>query len=336
MKWPITVVFLVLFAGVAFLYYYLVPSESIVVKKQAVISQQLLVLEKGDKLTKIRIEREKEKSAVLVRQDDKWSIEEPVVYPADPLITDGLGVALLVTAKERKLLREKDWSEYGLANPTMKIGVQTQNHPEWKVLAFGDKAAYGNFVYARWEGEEEYFLVTADLKKAFDRSLYSLRYKRAFRTPLNEIRKIRVKTSEGEYEFTKQDAKWYWMEPVSLLGEEARKEFVDDLLLLTRELAIKDFLDNDKRSPSLFGISSISPSISVWNAENKVEFLRLGKEVLKRDSFLAQKEGEDIMLLVARGNVKRIFEIVQAMTDEGMKKDAAEANPLPTAKDEVA
>ncbi len=328
MKTSVTLIISGLFILVTAAYFYLLPAGSgLPDGKQDPVAMQLLVLGKGDKITKIKIEKKGQPAIVLGREEENWNIEEPVKYLADPMLADGLSVALIVSVKERKLKKEKDWKEYGLENPEIKVGVQTALDKSWRTLLLGDSAPIGHFVYARWEGENEYFLINADLKKAFNRTLYSLRFKQFFQTPLAEVRKLRIKTPDGDYEFTKQDAKWYWMEPVSLLGEPASKEQVDDLLMLLRELGIKAFLDDEKRSPSLFGVSSISPQITIWGTKNNVESIRVGREEATKDAFYGQRENDPLLLLVARPNIKGVFEIVKAMANDSMKRFQAESAP---------
>lgn len=334
MKTSITLIISGLFVLVSGAYFYLMPAGGGPQNgRPDPVAMQLLTLEKGDRIAKIKIEKKDQPAIVLSREGEDWKIEEPVSYPADQMLADGLSVAMIVSVKERKLPREKgkSWKEYGLEDSAIKVGVKTAMNDTWRVLFFGDSAAIGNFVYARWEGENEYFLVNADLKKAFDRTVYSLRFKQFFRTPLADVRKIRIKTLDGDYELTKQDDKWYWMDPVSLLGEAASKEQVDDLLMLLRELGIKDFLDKETRSVSLFGISNISPQITLWGAKTNVESIKVGLEVPTKDAFYGQREGDPLLLLVARANIKGVFAIIKAMADESMKRfQAASAEPAET------
>ena len=336
MKSSTTAVISLLFVTVAGAYYYFNPEDSARSRPEILHSTRILPLAEKEEISRIEIHPPKKSagppslaaenagqknSLVLEKKGGKWRLASPVSYAADPVVSEGLETALLVSTKARRLFREKDWSEYGLGNPAFKIGVGIEPGGKNRVLALGDVSPVAEQIYARWEGEEEYFLVDANLKKAFDKSLYSLREKRIFRRPLEEAAKVHVKTFSGDYELARQKDSWYWLEPIVILGEPAADSAVREILEGISGLYIKEFLDGTKKKDRELGLSGLGPSISVWGKGKDPEVLWAGREAAGRDGFFARRQDEGVVLLVASGNLRAFFEKVE--------KSAPHPNPLP-------
>ncbi|MBN1688658.1 MAG: DUF4340 domain-containing protein [Candidatus Omnitrophica bacterium] len=334
MKPSVTIVFTLLFFVVLGAYLYLgaprpakhakeitpvsnIPEEAI--KKSS--SMQLLPIAEDDEITAIQIQNlEKKENVTLKRENEGWKISYPVEYPADSLIVDGLIAALTISNKARRLVPEQDWEEYGLEKPELKIGIETKKLDKRLYLYLGDTTPVGDFVFARWEGENEYFLLSANFKKAFQKSIYSLRMKRVFRLPFAKMAKMHVRTTTGDFEIAHHDDKWFWMEPIPILGERVPKEKVDDLFARVQDLHIKDFLDQEPHSKHELGFSLLGTAITLWVDDQHSEMLYLGNEVPTRDSFYAMREGEDVYFLVARPNIRALFELIEALAQETMQK----------------
>jgi len=312
MKFSVTLVFTLLFAVVVMVYARLMPPQEPEMPLEPPPVMKLLPLESGDEITGIEIRDFKENQTIaMARENEEWFLTYPVRYPAEQLLARGLVHALTLSSKARRLIPEKDWDEYGLENPAMKIGVRTRNYDEMKYLLFGDKSPVGNFIFARWEKENEYFLLNAQLKPAFERTVYSLREKRVFRIPESEVQKIRIKLGDRVYEMVKRANAWLWMEPIPLLGVEIDPNFVGELTEHLRELYIKDFLDTENKSSREMGFSLAGSLIRVTGISGESDELQLGSELPSRDAFYARRENENVYFLVARGNIRGLFEIVE-------------------------
>jgi hypothetical protein len=234
MRFSTTAIFLLLFAAVAGVYVYLTGLEAREKKSAQALrveSLQLLPLEDDDEIDWLHVRNaENNVSATLARENGQWMIVQPVRYAADPVVAEGFVTALRLSTKARRLTREKEWGEYGLDTPALKIGVGKKKDRKRRNLLMGDLSPVGHFVYARWEEEEEYFLLNADLKRVFDQTLYGMRMKRVFRVPLKKVTRVTVQTVSGNYEISKLDNQWYWVEPAAILGEELRKRDLDYFL----------------------------------------------------------------------------------------------------------
>lgn len=276
----------------------------------------------------------KNETVTLEKKDNDWVMIYPVKYPAETVAVQGLVTALKLSGRARRLIPEKDWEEYGLLKPNIKIGIQTEEGKARRYLYIGDESPVGPFAYARWEGEEEYFLIQRDLKRAFDRTVYSLRLKQVFRVPLKDVSKMRLRSMDQEYEVEKRaDGSWYWLEPIPLLGKPLAKRYVDQIVSQYGDLYVKEFLDNEKKSPEELGFGILSPWIKLWGSDKKkpAEQITIGQELAPRDSFVGRREGEKGYFLVARENVRKLFQIFETMSQEALNPQpetpAVDASP---------
>jgi hypothetical protein len=330
MKTSVTLTFTALFIGVAAVYwYYGNPLNTLKPEPPAASepgSLKLLDLEK-DAMTFIQIQKPETKETVTIeREGENWVIKYPISYLADNMMINGLSTALRVSNKARRLVREKGWEEYGLLKPQLKIGVEAQGLSKRKYLLLGDQSPVAETIFARWEDEEDYFLLDSRLKESFDRSIYSLREKRLIRLSLNDLQKIHVRTFTEGYELALENSEWYWTEPVSRLGKKITREQMYEILMALRELYVKEFLDGQPVQEVERGFTVAGPHIQVWDKAGKTSTVRIGREVAEHDAFYGLIDGEQVVLEIARGNIQKVFGIFEAAL-----QDAAAA-PAPVVK----
>lgn len=348
-----TVLFIFILAAAGF--YFLNPGEA--PKVPEVPAKEIMKVMPLDEKSPVRWLQVqnliKNETVTLEKKNEEWLMIYPVKYPAETVAVQGLITALKLSGRARRLLPEKDWEEYGLLKPNIKIGIQTEEGKARRYLYLGDDSPVGPFAYARWEGEEEYFLIQRDLKRAFDRTVYSLRLKQVFRVPLKDVSKMRVRSMDQEYEVEKRADGWYWLEPIPLLGKPLAKRYVDQIVSQYGDLFVKEFLDDEKKSKEELGFGILSPWIKLWGRnptvsarsqdpegpvlagtdKNKAaEQITIGQELAARDSFIARREGENGYFLVARENVRKLFQIFETMSQEALnptpEETAAEAKAL--------
>ncbi len=314
MKTSITLTSLALFGVVAGIYWYMQPLESPVSEPVAPETGEdfLANQTEGDIVLMQLQDSAKKQTITLERIRSEWFLKYPVFYPADPMMAEGLASAIRLSRKARRLVPEKGWAEYGLERPSLKIGIRQSRSARRRYLYLGDLSPVSPHVYARWDREGEYFLVDQDLKKAFDRSVYSLRQKRVFRTPLAGVAKIRVRTRLGEeYELALQKDRWVWMEPVELLGAPVDPQTAEEIFRHIQALYVKEFLDDETLWPETLGLSPWGPRVQVSPQSGLAEVIDLGSEVKDRDAVYAQRQGEPALLLISREHIQRLFEIAK-------------------------
>lgn len=312
MKTSVTVTFTLLFLAVAGIFFYMNPFSQKVEKTPEAGLLRLLPFDEEASIQWIQIQQpEKRETITLERKDGKWMMKFPLEYPADPLLTEGLLTALKISKKARRLAREKSWEEYGLLLPAVKVGVEAEGGKKRQYLLLGDKSPVSEHIFARWESEPEYFLLDAQFKSAFDRSVYSLREKRIFRDAMNEAVKIRGRSFGGaEFEITQHDDHWFWTEPVGLLGKAIPDPQALEILLKLRDLYIKEFLDKGKQSFENYRISRTGPSLKIW-FKDKPQIFWIGSQSGEKDLYYGALEGEKTVLEISKDNIDTFFRLIE-------------------------
>ncbi len=333
MKPSLLIIFTLLFLAV--LGIYVVVDNTAVVTQEAKVEEHqeavsLLNLDEGDFLTRIQIRSAQNQQVfALAKKEDRWMIVDPIEYPADPMLAGGIETALTVAEKVRSLKRDKTWTEYGLDKPGLEVAIRTQKKPQDRILYFGGMSPTSNLVYARWsDSQNEFFLLSVEMKAALSQSLYSLRSKKIFDLAGRSIAKIRIQTPNGDFEISRHQDKWFWMEPIPILGEFVDVEDFKNLWSNIDQLYVKEFYDDPFVDISKFGIREGCPSIAVFEEgkeDTAAHVLQVGSEIKTQDSFYAKRKDLDSPYLVSATNLAAVFSGIQKMANKLKPK---EKNPL--------
>jgi len=318
MKFSVTLVFFLLFMVVAYCYIHFTPVDAVKVADTAALVR-VLPLEEGDHVIGIRIRHKEGGLLHLEKKGQEWVIESPFQDTADGAAVEGLVAALTLSAKARRLIPDKGWEEFGLKDPELAIGVRSGKRPEWRALAFGDTAPVGDYVYARWEGENEYFLVDSNVKRAFERGNDAYRQRKIFSLPLAEIRKIRMQYGLSAYELTRRGEDWLWTEPVELLGNSLSRESEGALIAELGNLYIKEFVEGPKaRTARDMGLMDPKGNLTLWaGGEKPAATLVLGEEILEKDALYASRREDETVFLVSRSKMLHLFNMLVSLASAG-------------------
>ncbi len=317
MKFSTTLLFSALFGVVLFFYLRLQtpPLEMEVEQLQrAPQPTQLLAVDEGDSLVWFQIQNlEKNEMVTFVRERGEWELKYPVNYDADDHVVDALIQKLVSTDIVEYLTPVKDWEEYGLLRPPLKVGIETKNSNNRRYLYLGDTSPVGNMIFARWDGEEDYFLIDQGVKEIFSHSLYSIRDKRIFKAPVHEISKVMIRIGSESYKIIRQGDVWLWDNPHALKG--AALDFVQlsDLFDQLETLFIKDFIDDPEGDTSVYGFSSLGNTIKVWTTENESYSLTIGNSFATRSAYYAKRNAEDAVILVDHDRLRTLMETFMLM-----------------------
>ena len=128
-----------------------------------------------------------------------------------------------------------------------------------------------------------------------------------------EVSKIHIRTLNSDYEITKKWGKWFWMEPIPILGKQLPKKQTDEILAAIADLHVKEFLDGEKAPAEKLGFSAASPALQLWGKGKTAEIFRIGREAELQDAYYGLREGEKTYLLAARGNIRNLFQMMETL-----------------------
>ncbi len=328
MKIVRTLVLILLCAVVIGLYIYQTKLEKQVVSQPPLDEvKKTFTLEPNDLITFLQIERKDQESPIVVeKEDDQWMLISPVIYSAEPHLVEGLIAAIRQAAKQKRFRAEKGWAQYGLAEPQLKVIFQVKTRKERKVLAFGDQAPIGNLVYGRWESEPGYVLLPIAMRDAFKQTPYQLREKRIVRTPAAQMKKVYIELGAQGYEWVKDGDQWFWLEPITKLGQKISAEQMNLILQALQNLHAKEFLDDQKKPLWSYGFFIIHDRIKIESAEGAIEQFHFGNELPLKDAYYSFRERENVVFLIERGKVFQLLDLVKAV--EKGKGTGPEGSPV--------
>ena len=268
----------------------------------------ILVLPEGDSVTWLEVRNHRAKETLAVRKEGSaWNLEHPVSYPAEGYLVKGMISMLTISPRVRRFpLKGKPKNELGLETPGLEVSLETAKGSGRRSLRVGAESPLGSGVYAQWTGEEEYFLIPPEVRAALERSAFSLRQKKLFRVPWDEVIWIRASDEGREYRLDKVDAAW--MGTLAKSRGEIPLEKVDKLIYALQSLYVKDFLDGKNPLQREYGLQEKGSFLTVGEGGGKSERLILGRPLKAgEDGRYAVREKEGLLLVVPGSKVKSLF-----------------------------
>ncbi len=330
MKLGRTVVFILLFAVVVAVYLYQVRLNKQILTIIPDEVNRTVAISKNDPIDRVELLDHVQKTKISLREKNGiWALEEPVHYPAESQIAEGFLIAARMASRRPRLRAEKEWDEYGLANPELEVRFGL---PQKRVvtLLIGAQAPVEKAVFAKWKEERGFFLLPVEMKAMFRQSVYGLREKRLFRAPPDAVRKIYVEMGEHSYQWKKDGppdkqggGQWYWLEPVGKIGQKVPAGAMNRVLQGLLSLHVREFQDNNKKSKAELGFFMIHDRIWVETDDGKKEAFYFGNEVPEENAYYGFLEGEDVVFFVDRAKVLEFFDLLKNINadDGSLKRD---------------
>lgn len=319
-----TTIFLACLLTALSVYYFVAekPSQNL---GSELASIQVLTLAEGDFVSWLRIQNQETKETMaLAREKSNWRLEYPVFYPAENFLVQGMVNSLTFAQRVRRFpLKGKAPRELGFDSPKIKIEVETPKTTRRQTLLVGADSPVGGGVYARWEGEEEYFLILPEVRAALERTVYSIRQKKLFRVNWENVNWIEARERKKGYRLEKEGKGWRGS--ISPGGREIFLEKVDDLIYAFQSLYVKEFMDGRNPAKTEFGLKEANVSLAAGKKGRASEKLVLGSSVKAKDGLYALRERENLVLVVSEMKIKsllRMFEANFLETGNGAREQA--------------
>lgn len=119
---------------------------------------------------------------VHLKKNKVWEIVQPVSAPADPAVVNNILRTLSgLTPEKRFSVSEKDWKEFGLDAPRVKVLFLNQG--KWIEIQIGKKTPVGIDSYVRVSNSPDLFLLPEYLVGELDQDLSALKEKKVKEGP---------------------------------------------------------------------------------------------------------------------------------------------------------
>lgn len=295
-------------------------------------SIRILTVAEGDSVSWLQIQNRKTMETITLKKEGpRWFLKFPVSYPAENLLVKGMVSALTISPRLRRFpFKDKTLKEFGLEPPVIKISVETEKTPLRRSLLLGEASPVGAGIYARWVGEDETFLIPAEVKASFERTVYSLRQKKLFRVNWDDVTWIHIKLGTREYRIEKTERAWRTALPPNPV--EIPLEKATDLIYAFQSLYVKDFLDGKDPAKTEFGLRVKKDFLAVGVKEGVGDKLILGARAEEKDSFYAVREKEKLLLLVSRPNVEKLFQNFEVTLQRVVRRHDSGKSPADSGK----
>lgn len=328
MRLSTTILIACLLAGILFIYFKVLPqdrTEQSVHDKPKAVTNELLNIDEQDRINWLQIQNTESRQVVTLvlenKQSNDWRIKFPVRDDANDEVVTTFIKTLKSGEREKHFYPEKDWEEYGLLRPKVKIGIQTVKDNTRRYLYLGNSSPVADMIFARWEGEGEYFLLHPSIKEIFDRSLYALREKQVFKIDFKNIQKILFRDAQTIYKISEQEGRWIWENPDIIEGKVMAFDEIHGLVQQLKNLYVKDFID-EKTEAEKVEFGREGNLIKVWDHRGQSASLELGDLFELRDAYYGRRGGDEAVLLVDRDNIRYLFQGMITLFDQEVVSEA--------------
>jgi hypothetical protein len=156
----------------------------------------------------LRLVKEGQPVARLVKGEKSWKLAEPVQAEADDTAVDSLLGSLAALKQKKDLPEEKDLKAYGLDKPRLEVAVKLDDGKE-QGLVIGTDNSFDNTVYVKKLADSTVRVIDAYQKTSFEKSAFDLRDKKVAHLDDNaDVKRVEVSGVKSPYTLEKDGALW--------------------------------------------------------------------------------------------------------------------------------
>ncbi len=276
------------------------PEEGSAVNASLNSSPKILSFNQAD-IVKVKIQRKGQNQVDLTKDDSgSWQISGPAPLAADQAAVSSLLASLSALDSDRLVEDNvKDFSPYGLANPSLELDVTLKNGKSEKLL-IGDRTPAGNDYYAMLTGDPRLFILASFNESSLDKNENDLRDKRLITLDFDKVSRIELldqqsgKKSAIAFERVKDT--WQIMRPMPYRTDGFR---VDELVsTLKNARFIPSANADEKKDSAAFQSAQPFAAATVIGATGtqRVEIRKLKGDFFAKSSVVSgvHKVSEDI------------------------------------------
>ena len=304
---------LVIFIGlVAFVYLYEIEGEK--KRQEAKEREESLFQMKQEEVTSIEITRAGQDPVLLVKVDDKWSIDKPLETPADKVNVDSLVGSVDSARIERSFEEVGSGAEkYGLKEPRMTLTVQAGELT--RVVHLGSKDFTGSNTYVQLAGDTKVHLTADSLFTTADKDLLQWRDKKVLTLDRDKVRTIEVQRGAEKIRLSKEGENWALEVP---LQEPADKSAVSSLLSSLETAEAQKFVAEETQDLPQYGLSEPSVVVRLQEeGEDQWKALELGKKAEgEEDHYLARNPARSAVFTVPKSILEKLTQKLWEFRDK--------------------
>ncbi len=223
-------------------------------------------------------------TVALVKEGSRWSLREPIRWPASNTEVEKL-LSHLYRLKKKAVITEKEMQSslelphaYGLASPAGVLEVSAGTRIQR--IEIGRVSHAGDHVYVRSQPSFDIIAVDTNFLECLPDHPAPYRSRRVFPLDIMQVRRVEVKQSGGFVQLHRNgDGQWLLEQPYKW---RAMTRQVDQWLQGVVDIQVHQFIDGNTEDLSAYGVDEWSPSIRLLNDAKNVDFsLTLGGEVVE-------------------------------------------------------
>ena len=304
---------LVIFLGlIAFVYLYEIEGGK--KRQETKEREESLFQVKQEEVTSIEIARAGQDPLLLVKVDDKWSIEKPMETAADKASVDSLVGSVDLARIERTFEEVGSGAEkYGLKEPRMTLTVQAGELT--RVVHVGSKDFTGSNTYVQMAGDTKVHLTADSLYTTADKDLFQWRDKKVLTLDRDRVRTIEVQRGDEKIRLSKEGENWALEVP---LQEPADKSAVNSLLSSLETTEAQKFVVEETQDLPQYGLSTPSVVVRLQEeGDDQWKALELGKKAEgEEDHYLARNPARSAVFTVPKSLLEKLTQKLWEFRDK--------------------
>lgn len=248
------IIFLVLLAFVIFF-----ESKG---RKEAESKDKLVNLS-ADDVQKIVFKKEKETISFKKDKKGNWLITQPLEVKADKYEVNRLAEDFSQLRIERVVEEEaqaKDLTKYEI--PKIEVSLFYKEKKQPVKIQIGMENPLDKTFFAKKADDPRLVLISSSFKSLLEKKLIDFRQKDIFRFETDEVKSIKLRAKNIEWEAQKKEDEWFLKKPVESLAESSK---ISDILYSLSNLRAKEFVSEEKKEEELkkYGLDQPEYEISL-------------------------------------------------------------------------
>jgi len=258
MKFKTTLILMVVFlALLAFVVFF--ESKG----RKAAEDKDKLVNLSSDDVQKIVFKKEEQTISFQKDKKGDWLITQPLEAKADKYEVNRLAEDFSELRIERVIEEEaqdKDLAQYEI--PKMEISLFYKEKEQPVKIQIGMENPLDKTFFAKKEDDPRIVLIASSFKNLLEKKLLDFRQKDIFRFETDEVKSIKLRAKNIEWEAQKKEDEWFLKKPVESLAESNK---ISDILYSLSNLRAKEFVSEEKKKEELkkYGLDQPDYEISL-------------------------------------------------------------------------